>query len=235
MTPARKWILLAVAASLIVAVAGWFLVISPARAQASQLTTQADGQAMTNQQLQISIAQLRRESQELQSQQKRLQELEKRIPEKMELSDLIKKIATTVNKAGGKITAFTPTEPQALNASNAATTPTSATTGANGSAAPSSSAATGALYMVPLNLTVRGSFGTLEKVLKGFEGYNRVFLVTSTGIQAAGENAEVSGDTLTMTVTGRVFTRTNEFTQALSAAQNATTSGTTTSRQEGLG
>lgn len=244
-TPKRKWILMTAIVSVLVVVAGWFLVISPARAQASQLREQADTQATANQQLQISIAQLRREAQELQAQQKRLKEMEGRIPEKVQLSAVVRQIATTVRGTGAQVTSFTPTQPQPLTTKTPASAPsaseaqpdtpdgaaTSTTSGQTRQAAASATT----LFMVPLSLTVQGNFGQLQKILKGFEAYQRVFLVTASSIEVvADEQGNKSGEALTMMVTGRIFTRTNEFAPALAAAQAATTTSSTTTGK-GLG
>lgn len=225
MNPTRKWALIAAAASVLIAAVSYLVVISPARAQAAQIDEQAQAQANTNQQLEVTIAQLRREATELQTQQARLKELNMRIPDKVELSVLVRQIADSVRKTGAATTALTPSEPQQLSQTPAATP----AAGAAPAVTPS------ALFLVPISVTVQGTFGQMEKTLKQFEAYQRVFLITSTSIQPVkGENGQ-STNTLSMTVTGRVFTRTNEFAAALDAAANATTSGSVTSRQEGLG
>ena len=56
MTETRKWTLAAVAAGLVLVLAGWFLLIAPKRAEVADIKAQTASQEQTNQQLETDIA-----------------------------------------------------------------------------------------------------------------------------------------------------------------------------------
>jgi Tfp pilus assembly protein PilO len=104
-------------------------------------------------------------------------------------------------------------------AAPAAQTPVAATSGETAETAPA--APTAALYQVPLNLEVSGSYFELEQFVNKLEGLKRSFLVTGFTLAEGDSESEVPGD-LKLSLQGRVFLSPQV------AAAPATTTGTTT-------
>jgi type IV pilus assembly protein PilO len=220
MTVTRKWSLLALLLVLAISAAGWFLLISPKRSEAADLrgqtATQEDANARLEQKIQVLMAQ----QEELPRQRARLALIRSQIPDNPALPALVRDLTAAGRKVGASIDAMSPSLPVA--AAPAAQTPVAATSGETAETAPA--APTAALYQVPLNLEVSGSYFELEQFVNKLEGLKRSFLVTGFTL-AEDSESEVPGD-LKLSLQGRVFLS-PEVAAAPATTGAATTTGTT--------
>jgi type IV pilus assembly protein PilO len=221
MTVTRKWSLLALLLVLAIFAAGWFLLISPKRGEAADLRGQAATQEDANARLEQKIQVLMAQQEDLPRQRARLALIRNQIPDNPALPALIRDLTAAGRKVGASIDAMSPSLPVA--AAPAAQTPVAPTTGDTSEAAPA--APTAALYQVPLNLEVSGSYFELEQFVNKLEGLKRSFLVTGFTLAEGDSESEVPGD-LKLSLQGRVFLS-PEVAVAPATTGAATTTGTT--------
>lgn len=115
-TKFRKWVALTGVASIIVLVAGWFLLISPKRSTVSDLKSQAAAQETTNDGLQVKLAALRAQQKGLTAKNKQLAELAKKIPTTADLPGLLRQLSASATTTNVDLTDLTPSVPVALTA-----------------------------------------------------------------------------------------------------------------------
>ena len=209
MTDTRKWS--AFAAVLIVAifVAGWFLLISPKRGEASGLRAQTATQEDANSRLQQQLQVLQAQQKDLPKQQAMLAAMKVQIPDNPALPSLIRDLTAAGRKVGLSVDSMAPAQPVALVADPGAVAPASTTSGvgAAGTQTPASAGAasnSSTLYQVPLVLNVTGSYFELEQFLNRLEGLKRSLLVSGLSVSPATSEDGATGD-LTAVLTGRVF------------------------------
>ena len=198
MTETRKWTFAAIAAALVVALAGWFLLISPKRAEVAEINAATEAQEQTNAQLQTDIEVLQQKNKDLPEKQAELRALQTKIPQSEELASYIRLMQDLAKDSGVKFTTMTPTSPVPVGAT---------------------ADATGALPMDTLaalnvDLTVQGSYFEIADFVNELETASRYTLVT--GYSITEEEEETSGEAsttdesganadLTATVNARIF------------------------------
>lgn len=227
LTKTRAWIAGTVALCLLLSVAAWFLLISPKRAEASDVRDQTVAAVQANTQARNKIAELKKQFETLPQSEAELATLRQAVPLDDELAALTRSLEGFEKDSGAaldSITAATPV-PMTVAAPAAAPTPaadakaddtaatdTAATdTGATGAAA-TGAAASSALVRVPVVVTVTGNYQKSLSFLKSMQTtMPRNFLVSGLAIgepQIANEAlkpvAQAEG-WVTMTITGSVF------------------------------
>ena len=205
MSKMRQWAMLTAVACLAVLAAGWFLVIKPQRAHASDLRAQtATVQGQAND-LRSQVAQLQQQQKGLPEQQKLLSQIATKIPDNPALPALIRQLSAAADGAGVDLVSLAPGQPAVAQAPAPATM-TAATAAAAAAAPP--------LASIPLTLQVQGSYFNVEQFFSAVEGLNRAMLVTgfslasasgpSGGAAASGPDALPPG-TLNASITAQVF------------------------------
>ena len=99
MTRSRMWTLGAVVLVVAILAAGWFLLVSPTRAEATSIEDATISQQRANAQLLISLEQLKVQAQDLPAQEAKLAELEQRIPAQPGLPSFINSLSSISTKA----------------------------------------------------------------------------------------------------------------------------------------
>lgn len=190
---ARLWYLGAALTSVLVLVAGWFLLVSPQHDTADELTVQAESVEAANVQTQAQIASLKAQYKDLPALEQQLAAMRQRIPNAPNMPSVIRVVSTNASKSGVALTEFTPGGPQAL-----VTDPS----------AQASLQAPGQVNMYPVSLAFSGRFANVRLFLNSLESLQRSFLVTGVDIKRAEANGATDfvPGTLEVTVTGRVFT-----------------------------
>ena len=213
MTKMRQWSLLAGLAVVAVLAAGWFLLISPKRGEASDLRDQTATQEQQNQQLQLRLEQLKAQAKDLPAQQAKLADFHLRIPDNPALPTLVRDLTKATKAAGTDLVSLAPGQPAALTPA-AATQPVAPSSGTTtGQAAGAAASASSPLFAVPVQLHVTGTYPQVELFINQLEGLKRSFLVTGFQIgpdQKAASGSTTSGDTssdrtLDLQLDGRVF------------------------------
>jgi len=222
----KQWVALTAVGCLAVLAAGWFLVVSPKRAEADDLATQATAQQSNNAGLQQQLAVLKSQAKSLPQQQARLAAVAVKIPDNPALPALIRALDTAADAAGVELVSITPSAPTALTAATG-TTPVAPIGAIAPSRAGATSATTGLLASIGVTVNVVGGYFEMEQFLDALESLPRAFKVTAftaapganpvkpppaapTGTAGAPAAAPAAAPTddgriLTATVTGQVF------------------------------
>src|SRR3954468_3113986 len=95
----RTWSLGAAGLAFLVLVAGWFLLISPAKSQVSDLNSQTAAQQATNAGLQVQINQLKLANKNLPEQEAQLAKIRQHLPANPELPAYIRTLTEMAHEA----------------------------------------------------------------------------------------------------------------------------------------
>ena len=188
---ASKWYLGAALASLMVLMAGWFLLVSPQRATAEEISVSADERAAANVVTQRQIDSLKVQYKNLPELEQQLAAIRARIPGAPNMPSVVRSVSAKSVTSGVKLVSLVPSTPQPLD--------TGTGTDAGDLTAP------GQVNQYPVSIVVEGRFANVRLFLLSLEGLQRSFLVTGIDVARADDSAKPAG-TLTATVTGRVFT-----------------------------
>ena len=180
---------------MVVLLAGWFLLVSPQRASADDIATQADSQVSANQLAENKIKALKLEYQNLPTLQAELAIVATHIPQAANMPGLLRTLSEAARASGVKLTSLTPANPVPLDSAGAT----------GGLAAP------GQVNVIPLTMQITGPFANTRLFMNRLEGMPRSFLVT--GLTIARDSAATGSTTastsapgtLVSTITGRVF------------------------------
>lgn len=213
----RQWSILTAVGVIAVLAAGWFLLVSPQRSQATDLQSQAASQQSANDGLRVQVAQLEAQKKGLPAQQRLLDEMAAKIPASPELPALIRQLSTAAEAAGVDLVTLAPTAPSpvTVTAPAAPATTTSTTTGTAGTPAAAPVAPASSLLQIPVTVTVRGTYFNLTSFFRNVEKLDRGMLVPgwkispaeSAGPSASGDAAAAAAptDQLTATLSTIVF------------------------------
>ena len=230
MTVTRKWSALAAALAVAIAVAGWFLLVSPKRGEAAEARAATVSQDEANARLLQQLEVLKAQYADLPAQRAKLAVMQKEIPDNPSLPSLVRQLTKAGRQAGVSLDTMAPALPEPMVLATAvvpapapttSSTDTTAETGTESSTAAGTSttpvapaAAQPTLYKVPLTLNVTGSYFAIEDFLDRLEELQRSLLVSgftlspAEGAESAGTEADplapAPGD-LTVTLQGRVF------------------------------
>jgi Tfp pilus assembly protein PilO len=220
----KQWVALTLVGVLALFAAGWFLLISPKRAESADLRIQTQSRVTANAQLMSQITMLKAQAKDLPRQQARLAAVAAKIPDNPALPALIRALTTAAAQAGVELVSLSPTPPTAVAATPApgaaAATPTAA-----GAAAPVGSAA-GTLQSIGLTMNAVGGYFQIEQFLDRAENLTRAFKVTTfnlvpgtSPVKPAGSTAGSDpGKVLSATITGTVYMASGRVASAATVA-----------------
>jgi Tfp pilus assembly protein PilO len=222
----KQWVALAAVAALVLAAGGWFLLVSPKRANAAALRTQVSEKQQANKVLQTQIAALKAQAKDLPKQQATLAAVAAKIPNNGAMPTLIRSLNSAAADTGVELVSMAPTAPTAVAPAAAASGTTTAAAGAartSGAAA----AAVGTLESVGVTLNVVGSYFQVAEYLDRLEGLARAFRVTTFAVvpgsnpvkPSVSQPTTDSGKVLSATITGLVFQTQGGSTAALATAK----------------
>ena len=205
----KQYVVFTVLGCLLVLAAGWFVLVSPKRSDASALRDQAATQVAANAQLETRLAVLKAQAKALPKQQAKLAAVAAKIPDNPALPALIRALTTAAKSAGVELVSVTPTAPAAVASAPATTTTTAA------AAAPASSA--GQLASIGVALNVAGGYFQTEQFVANLENLPRSMRVSGLTL-TPGNNpvtkaptgaAATDGKTITSTINAQVFMAAN--------------------------
>ena len=204
----RRWLIATVLACLVIALLGWFLVISPnsgRAAAASEELTQIQDQTAS---LRQKAASLKKQSEELDAKRNELQTLSEKLPDDAGVAQILNQISSASARAGVTVTSFTPGAPTPLVANEPAAASTAGSDDVEGeapSAAPSAAAApVSKLSYVPVTIAVEGTPSQVSAFVTNLENITRAMLITNLDLAT---NVGEQGSTLTANIQGRIFMR----------------------------
>ena len=193
----RAWLGAGAAVAVLALVLGWVLLVSPQRAKASTLNSQADQITAANQSLSLQIASLKREFAQLPAMRQQLSQYDAHIPSSAAMSAVLRQLSAAATASHVTLVTISPSSLSPLNA------------------------ATGkGLLASSVNINLSGHYAAIEAFLTRLEGLQRSFLVTGLSISkgaastasqpASGGTATVTTDpnSLQATITGRIFVST---------------------------
>lgn len=194
MTTTHKWIGGAVAMALVVLAGSWFLLISPKRAEATDLQAQADEQLSTNSSLETDLALLQQQKKDLPEQQAKLAGLRTQIPQTQSLPSLIRLLNIAGEKSGVDLQSLTPAAAVSVMSAEGATE------AADGVLTPDQ------LALVNTDIVVKGGYFEITKFVNSLENLKRYVLVANMTIVADDTTSgDVSNGDLTASMSGRVY------------------------------
>lgn len=210
MTRTRKWTLGTALAIVLLLLAGWFLLISPKRSEAAELTAQAEAQEQANVVLRGKIDVLKSQAADLPAQEAELAAMRQQLPADPALPGLVRSLSSIAAKSGVVLVAIEPQTPVAVEDPTAA--PAAAATAEGQAAAPAADAAAPAaapaadlgLKMIPMTLQVTGSYFDIEQFFNKIEDLTRSMLVSGFTIQND-DTAESATSDLKGEIEARVF------------------------------
>jgi len=186
----RQWSLLTALGVVGVLAAGWFLLVSPQRAHAKDLRTQAQSVQAATATVEGQVQQLKEQQKGLAAQQSKLDKIARQIPDNPALPALIRSLSAAAHDAGVTLVSLAPSQPTVVSAAApVATTPTTPTTGAP--------AVTSPLAQIPIAVQVSGSYFNIESFFRTVEHLTRAMM--NTGFTISPNN---NGGSSTNTTTG---------------------------------
>lgn len=221
----KQWVALTVVGALAILAAGWFLLVSPQRAEAADLQEQTETQTSANGALVQRIEVLKAQAQELPAQQAKLAAVAAKIPNDPALPTLIRALTAAADASGIELVSIAPSPPvidaPVAVAVDPAAAPTDGTAAPTDTAAPATAApvtaaapaaTAGTLARIPVALTVVGGYYEAERYLDALESLSRAFRVSALTL-APGESptnpredaSTEDGRVLLTTITAEVF------------------------------
>ncbi len=217
----KQWVALTVVGCLGIMAAGWFLLISPKKAEAEDLRTQAASQDSANAQLRTQLEVLKAQAKDLPKKQADLARVAAKIPGDPALPSLIRALTAAGTSAGVQLVSVTPGTPAAYAAAAAVAGAAPAPLpplllptrrGSGRCRCRSAGGPAGTLAQIPLTLNVVGGYFEVAQFMANLENLPRALRVTDLAwrraprpppASGAGDNAD--GSSLTTTITGSVF------------------------------
>lgn len=220
-----KWYGGAALAAVLVLLAGFFLLVSPARSNADEIQAQAAAQDDANGMLQSKIDTLKAQYKDLPTYQKDLAALQTHLPTTPQMPALLRSLSQAAARSGVTLVSVTPSNPTVLASGNQASGPITAAT----------ASAPGQVSDYPLAISVQGNFANVKLFMAQLEALPRSVLVTGLNVTRAGEaqggvdaTSTANGALIAM-VSAHVFSAT----PGSAAAPAQTTTTTTTAGATG--
>lgn len=219
----KQYVLLTVLGAVVIMAAGWFLLISPKKTEATDLQDQAAQKVSANAVLETQLTVLKAQAKDLPKKQAELAKVAAKIPDNPSLPSLVRALTAASTKSGVEFVSVTPGPPAALVAAapvtpvapapGAAPAPAAAAPAAPVAGVPAAPGTAGELANIPIALNVVGDYFEIEQFLAELENLPRALRVSNLTLApgaspTAGSGATTStedGRTLTGTITGSVF------------------------------
>ncbi len=211
-TIGRTWsIVIAVVVAAAVLAGGWFGLVKPKKDKVSSLKSQVTEQEDANTALRLQVSVLKSLAKKLPQQQAELAALKTKVPDKVQLSALLRQLVDAAQTSGVTLTGFTPQAPQPL-------------AGAAG------------IQYVDLVITFTGGYADVATYDSTLESLSRTLMVkdftlagaeNSSGSGSSSSSSQASTDTVTATFNGRVLVRDDSASSSGSSSSSTPTSGST--------
>ena len=207
-----QWIALTVVACLAIVAAGWFLLVSPKRAEAADLRDQAVAQDATNETTRAQLTVLKAQAKDLPKKQADLARVAAKIPDNPGLPSLIRALTVASTSAGVEFVSVEPGQPTPVVAA-AATAAATATPAPNGTTTTTAAApSVGTLAAIPVAINVVGDYFEVEQFIAELEDLPRALrienLTLSPGLPPTDTKSGASADdgrSLVSVISGSVY------------------------------
>ncbi len=209
MKTTTRWLAGTLAGCIAVGAGGYTALVRPQQSTAGRIDAQAAAERGTQVGLRAQVAVLTAEAGRLGHERALLAKAQGYLPTTPSLPALIRQLSSATDAAGVDLVSVDPSDPALLT---------------TGSASP------GAVYQIPLSLTLAGGYFQLESFLSNLESLPRALMVTGVSINPQGgtatgstaatsptTGAQVGTGELSVTLTARVFLTTTNLTGAAGA------------------
>lgn len=204
----NRWIAVTVIGVLGVLAAGWLLLVSPKRGEAAELRQETASQLDANQALRLQLQVLTAQAKDLPRQQARLAQVAAKVPGAPALAALIRGLTAAADRSSVQLMAISP---QAATGVPVPGVPAAPVAAAPVAAAPAGATPVAgapapvgtAPYVIPLTISVEGSYFEIQLFLSALEQTTRATRVTGLSVTpAAGRTG--TGPGTASTVSGRL-------------------------------
>jgi Tfp pilus assembly protein PilO len=171
-----RWYGAASLATVLVLLAGYFLLVSPKNASADEVQQAAAAQEAANGVTQQRIDALKAQYKDLPDLQKDLAALQTHLPTTPQMPALLRSLSAAAARSGVTLVSVTPSNPTVL------------TNGANGPATAVAASAPGSVSDYPVAISIQGNFANVKLFMTSLEAMPRSVLVTSLNVARANES-----------------------------------------------
>ena len=217
----KKWVTLSIVASVLIMAAGWFLAVSPKRAEAAELRLQAEQQVSANSAAATQLQVLQAKAKDLPKEQAKLAAVAAKIPDNPALPGLVRALIEAADSSGVELVSVAPGPPALVAvaapvapvdpaaAPAAQQTPVDGAVPVDPAAAPVTPA--GQLANIPVAINVVGDFFEIQQFMSLLETLPRALrvqdLAVTPGVSPTdqSEASTEDGRSLTTQITGFVF------------------------------
>lgn len=199
-----RWFAATALVSLLLLAAGWFLLVSPRQAQASELRAEDASAQEENDLLELKIAELKAQSATLPEAEAELATIQRQMPGSAQMPQLVRDLNRIAEETGVNLAAVTPAEATAL--SEESSTSDSSSDGSTDTSAGSSTTAS-QVAQIPLTVVVEGDYFQVVAYLQKLQTQlSRAILVSGITTTEA-DSSKSSSDTgaISVTITGSAF------------------------------
>jgi type IV pilus assembly protein PilO len=231
----KQWVALTVVGVLAVMAAGWFLLISPKRTEATSIRDETVAKQSANGALRTQLAMLKALAKDEPRQRARLAAVAAKIPDNPALPALIRALSGAAKDASVELVSMAPAAPAAYTGATAsgAHAPTVPAATGSTSTAGAAAAAVPAMQVINLTITVSGGYFQVERFFDRVESLSRALKVTGFSLEpgdnpilvkaatATGPSATETGRNLIGTISGQVFMQDAAPTTAATAPTTA--------------
>jgi len=207
------WVFGTAILAVLMLIGAWFLAISPKLSAAADESDQTQAQQARVDQLQIQLAGLKHDFENIESFRTQLQDLQVQIPSDQQLSTLLRQVSTIATETSIVLTSVTASSPAAVVGSAPVSSATAAAPAPAPATAPAAPAqAVTGFYAIPIEVVVVGTYPNMVTFLDKLQtGNPRLILVSRIGMisqQVTGAQGGVpalaAGD-IQLTFTAYVF------------------------------
>jgi Tfp pilus assembly protein PilO len=182
--------------SVLLLVVGWFLLIGPLQARASDLRAENVSAQESNDLLELKIAELKAQAATLPEAEAELATIQRQMPDSAQMPQLVRDLNRIAEESGVDLTAVTPGAATALSEESDTSKSSSG-----------SSTTASQVVRIPLSVVVVGDYFQVVAYLQKLQTQlSRVILVSGIGITEADSSASSSGtEAINVTITGSAF------------------------------
>ena len=207
-----NWVAAGLLAVLAVLAGGWFLLVSPTRAEATTLREQAQAQSDTNDRVRTQLQVLQAQADALPEQQRLLDEVAGKIPGEVQMPQLLRALTDVAEASDVEFVSLVPGIPAPAAALAAPATTTADGTAAAPAAPGPTSGTAGTLLVVPITINVAGAYHQIEHYLSELEDLPRALRVSGLAmvpgpnpVAPVQEGNVDDGRSLVTVITGSVY------------------------------
>lgn len=163
MAPHKKWLFGGIAATVLLFLVGFMLIVNPARNQAAEIQAQAESVEQNNVMLANKLTQLQQQSTEVPAKLEEIAEVQRKMPSEVKQPELVRTIEQEAQSAGVDLTGIGPGTPIALEGS-----------------------ATGTVAL-PMEITAVGRYANVKTFVDNLENLDRAFLIRTVDVAVEDE------------------------------------------------